>query len=102
MTPYHNDLATMHELEVRAAEATIVTWQGHRALRLENGLALIADRAARGYVDLGANAVRRTLAAGTHQIVAELQVNEGFGWGLALAARAKGLRWLPAELDKRI
>ena len=64
----------------------------------ENTFKGFADRAARGYVELGAHAIRQTLAPGTHHLVAELQVSEGFGWGLALAVYGKGLHWLPPEL----
>jgi hypothetical protein len=55
-----------------------------------------ADRAARGYAEIR-ESLRLVLAAGTHQLTAVLQVKEGFGWGLVLAARGKGVRWLPAE-----
>ena len=64
----------------------------------ENTFKGFADRAARGYVELGTHAIRQRLVTGTHHLVAELHVSEGFGWGLALAAHGKGLRWLPAEL----
>ncbi|MEW6046802.1 MAG: hypothetical protein AB1609_10025 [Bacillota bacterium] len=37
------DLATFDRLNVRAAGAEVVTWNGRRALRLENGLALLKD-----------------------------------------------------------
>ena len=64
----------------------------------ENTFAGFADRAARGYVELGTASVRRVLASGSHHLVAELEMGEGFGWGLVLAARGEGLRWLPAQL----
>ena len=35
-------LTRLQELEIRAAQAEVVTWQGRQALRLENGLALAA------------------------------------------------------------
>ncbi|MCP4542151.1 MAG: hypothetical protein GY832_33935 [Chloroflexi bacterium] len=56
------------------------------------------DRAARGYAELGAQSLQQTLSPGTHRLTADLKVSEGFGWGLALAAHAEGLCWLPAEL----
>ena len=34
-------LTRLQELEIRAAGAEMVTWQGRQALRLENGLALV-------------------------------------------------------------
>jgi hypothetical protein len=37
-------LASLDDLEIRAAQAEIVTWHGREALRLENGLALIPER----------------------------------------------------------
>jgi hypothetical protein len=57
-----------------------------------------ADRAARGYVELGMQSLQQVLAPGTHRLAAVLKVSEGFGWGLALAAHGEGLRWLPVEL----
>jgi len=39
----HDSLTDLHNLEVRAQKAEIVTWQGREALRLENGLALTRD-----------------------------------------------------------
>jgi hypothetical protein len=62
----------------------------------ENTFTGFADRAARGYVELGTASVRQVLPAGSHCLAAELAVSEGFGWGLVLAARGEGLRWLPA------
>jgi hypothetical protein len=64
----------------------------------ENTFEGFTDRAARGYVELGMESVRQVLASGSHCLAAELEVKEGFGWGLVLAARGEGLRWLPVEL----
>ncbi len=64
----------------------------------ENTFGGFADRAARGYVELGMESVRQQVAAGSHHLAGKLEVNEGFGWGLVLAARGEGLHWLPAEL----
>ena len=64
----------------------------------ENTFAGFADRAARGYVELGTASVRQVVPAGSHCLAAELAVSEGFGWGLVLAARGEGLRWLPVAL----
>lgn len=57
-----------------------------------------ADRAARGYAELGQHSIQQVLAPGTHRLTATLQVNETFGWGLVLAAQGEGLHWLSAEL----
>ena len=38
-----NTLTKFLDLDIQAAEAEIVTWQGREALRLENGLALIPN-----------------------------------------------------------
>jgi hypothetical protein len=35
-----NTLIGFNDLEIRAAQAEVLTWQGRQALRLENGLAL--------------------------------------------------------------
>jgi hypothetical protein len=43
MTEYANALDTLDELHIHAAQAELVTWHGQRALRLENGLALVRD-----------------------------------------------------------
>lgn len=64
----------------------------------ENTFKGFADRAARGYAELGMQSLQQVLAPGTHCLTAVLQVSEPFGWGLALAAHGKGLRWLPVEL----
>jgi hypothetical protein len=64
----------------------------------ENTFKGFADRAARGYVELGKQTLRQELAAGRHCLAAVLRVSEPFGWGLALAARGEGLDWLPVEL----
>jgi hypothetical protein len=71
---------------------------GEVVCRAQNTFRGFDDRAARGYVELGTGAVRRMLEIGSHHLAAELSVSEGFGWGLILAARGPGLRWLPAEL----
>ena len=63
----------------------------------ENTFRGFADRAARGYVELGMQSLRRMLAHGAHRLTAVLRVTEAFGWGLALAAHGEGLRWLPEE-----
>jgi hypothetical protein len=50
---YENPLTDLSDLEIRAEQAEIVTWQGRKALRLENGLALIADhRIADGSIEV--------------------------------------------------
>jgi len=64
----------------------------------ENKFTGFADRAARGYVELGMEIVQKEIAPGKHILAAELEVTEGFGWGFTLAARGSDLRWLPAEL----
>ncbi len=64
----------------------------------ENTFKGFADRAARGYVELGRQSLQQVLTPGTRRLTAALRVSEGFGWGLALAAHGEGLRWLPAEL----
>jgi hypothetical protein len=56
------------------------------------------DRASCGYPELGQQSLRQKLAPGAHRLTAALRVSEPFGWGLSLAARGKGLRWLPVEL----
>ena len=44
MPPLLNDRLTgLDDLEVRAQQSDIVSWQGRQALRLENGLALVRD-----------------------------------------------------------
>jgi hypothetical protein len=57
-----------------------------------------ANRASRGYPEPGTEFVHQELKPGAHALAATLGVSEGFGWGLALAAHNKGLRWLPVEL----
>ena len=56
-----------------------------------------ADRTSRGYVEMN-ETLRQTVEAGLHCLSAELRASEPFGWGLALAAHAPGMCWLPVEL----
>jgi len=64
----------------------------------ENTFKGFDDRTARGYAEMGMETVRRELTAGEHKLVAELEVTEGFGWGLTLAAHGEALHWLPVEM----
>jgi len=50
---YENPLTSLADLEIRAEQAEIVTWQGRKALRLENGLALVpGHRIADGSIEV--------------------------------------------------
>jgi len=64
----------------------------------ENTFKGFADRAARGYAELGTHSVQRVLPAGPHCLAAKLRTNEGFGWGLVMAVQGERLKWLPVEL----
>jgi hypothetical protein len=85
-------------LEFGFSDALSLELDGAVVYRGENTFRGFANRAARGYVELGMESRRQELAAGSHSLAAELEVAEGFGWGLVLAARGEGLHWLPAEL----
>lgn len=93
-------------LEFGFSDVLSLELDGEVLYRGENTFGGFADRAARGYVELGMESVRQVLATGSHCLAAELEVSEGFGWGLVLAARGEGLRpepveglrWLPVEL----
>ena len=85
-------------LEFGFSDALSLELDGQVIFRGENTFSGFADRAARGYVETGMQSVQQVLAPGTHRLAAALGVSEPFGWGLALAARAEGLRWLPVEL----
>lgn len=63
----------------------------------ENSFSGFADRAARGYAELGSELISCNLGAGVHRISADLSVSEGFGWGLVISVRSSGLKWLPVE-----
>lgn len=54
-----------------------------------------ADRAARGYVEPGAYVVTRDLPQGDHVLQADLEVTEGFGWGIHMALRGRQVRQSP-------
>lgn len=54
------------------------------------------ERSGRGYAEAQGYSLRLPLEAGIHRLTATLKAAEPFGWGLTLAARATGLRWLPA------
>jgi len=79
------------------SDALILELDGQVIFSGENIFQGFADRAARGYVELGMQSLRQVLASGTHCLTAVLRVSEPFGWGLALAAQGEGLHWLPAE-----
>ncbi len=85
-------------LEFGFSDALTLELDGQVVFSGENTFKGFADRAARGYVELGMQSLRQVLASGTHCLTAALRVSEGFGWGLALAAHGEGLHWLPAEL----
>jgi hypothetical protein len=80
------------------SDALSLELDGHEIYRGEHTFKGFADLTARGWVEPGAQSVQQAVAAGVHRLTAALSVTEGFGWGLALAARGEGLRWLPAEL----
>jgi hypothetical protein len=63
----------------------------------EHRFAGFTDRAERGYAELGMETVSAVVAPGKHELAAELEVSEGFGWGLVLSARGEGLSLLPVE-----
>ncbi len=85
-------------LEFGFSDALTLELDGQVVFSGENTFKGFADRAARGYVELGIQSLRQVLTPGTHCLTAVLRVSEGFGWGLALAAHGEGLHWLPAEL----
>ncbi len=80
------------------SDVLALTVDGQELFRGEHTFQGFADRAARGLVEVGNQEASARLEAGTHRLMAELQVREGFGWGLALAAAGAGLTWLPAEV----
>jgi hypothetical protein len=92
---------TVDEVEITFAfgfsDVLMLELDGEVIYRGENTFTGFDDRAARGYAELGMESVRKVLASGGHSLVAELEVSEGFGWGLVLAARGEGLGWLPVE-----
>ena len=79
------------------SDALSLELDGQMIFNGENTFKGFADRAARGYVELGMQSLRQMLAPGAHRLAAVLRVSEPFGWGLALAAHGEGLRWLPVE-----
>ena len=88
----------MAKLEFGFSDALSLELDGQVIFSGENTFKGFADRAARGYVELGKQTLRQVLAPGAHCQAAALRVSEAFGWGLALAARGQQLRWLPVEL----
>lgn len=63
----------------------------------ENTFSGFANRAARGYTELGGEPISCDLEAGVHKISADLNVSEGFGWGLVVTVQASGIKWLLIE-----
>lgn len=63
----------------------------------ENTFSGFANRAARGYAELGGEPIICDLGPGVHKISADLNVSEGFGWGLIITVHASGINWLPIE-----
>jgi len=88
--------------ELGFSDALSLELDGQVIFSGENTFRGFADRAARGYVELGKQSLRQVLAPGTHCLTAALRVSEGFGWGLALTAHGEGLRWLPVELGREV
>jgi len=64
----------------------------------ENTFSGFENRAARGYVEVGTASHRQILPAGDHSLTAELEVAEGFGWGMVLVASGPELHWFPPDL----
>jgi hypothetical protein len=81
------------------SDALKLTMDDEEVFKGQNTFTGFEDRTARGYAELGTESVRKMLAPGSHYLTAELEVSEGFGWGLVLSAHGGGLRWLPAELS---
>jgi hypothetical protein len=93
---------TSHEADIAFefgfSDVLSLELDGEVVYKGENKFTGFTDRAARGYAELGKGSARQMLPAGSHLLAAELEESEGFGWGMVLAARGEGLRWLPAEL----
>jgi hypothetical protein len=79
------------------SDALALELDGQAVFQGENTFKGFADRAARGYVDGDAHVLVLAVDAGPHMLAAALEAKEPFGWGLSLAARGDGLRWLPPE-----
>jgi hypothetical protein len=79
------------------SDSLLLELDGQELFRGERRFAGLGDRFDRGYAELGDHSVRQSLSAGQHTLRAQVNVSEPFGWGLALAAHAPGLRWLPLE-----
>jgi len=84
-------------LEFGFSDQLSLELDGSVVYRGENTFRGFEDRAARGYADLSTGSHRETVPAGKHTLAAYLEVSEGFGWGMVLAARGEGLHWLPPE-----
>ncbi len=56
----------------------------------------LANEAERGWIQPGAQQVRRKISPGRHEITAALQVTEPFGWGMTMELQGKFIRLLPA------
>jgi hypothetical protein len=90
------ELATGEELEFAFGYSDVLSLEldGREIWSGEHTFRGFADRAARGYAEIR-ESLRQVLAAGVHELTAVLRVQEGFGWGLVLAAHGESVRWLP-------
>jgi hypothetical protein len=85
-------------LEFGFSDQLSLELDGGVVYRGKNTFSGFGDRAARGYAELGMASHRQVLPAGSHSLAAELEMTEGFGWGMVLAAWGPELHWLPPEL----
>jgi hypothetical protein len=77
------------------SDALSLVLDGELIFEGENKFSGFADRAERGYAEIGGELISCNLGAGAHKISADISVSEGFGWGLIVTVQASGLQWLP-------
>jgi hypothetical protein len=80
------------------SDALTLELDGEALFEGENKFTGFADRASRGYAELGVGSIQVRLGSGRHHLAADLESSEEFGWGFTLAAHGNRLRWMPAEM----
>jgi hypothetical protein len=96
MRRFHLERETEVAISLGFSDTVILELDGVECFRGENKWLNTDDPAEQGTIDVRALTVRRRVSAGEHTLAAVVGVKEPFGWGLALAAHAQGLSWLPA------
>jgi len=90
------DVDGVVEIAAGASDRLALELDGATLLETASGFSGFSSRASRGYAEAGAAVARTLLAAGEHELIARVAVNEPFGWGFVVTLGGSGVRALDA------